>query len=224
MNQIYCSNCGQNIPANSNFCKFCGAAQHGAEARVYHVEAPVAETPQAAIAQNESNGSKTPPETYPLQQLGGDAFLYFFFANISKTILLLGLFVVGAFLMPKLFVLLFIVYLVGILIGTALMYNNFRFEISEKGVEIQRGVIHKTEVSLPYTSIENVNIERTLADRVLGIARISIETAGSPWGTTTNGAQDKKVRAEAYLPGLTLERAKKIHDLLIDGSDGIFGN
>jgi membrane protein YdbS with pleckstrin-like domain len=224
MNQIFCSNCGQNIPANSNFCKYCGAAQHGEDAGAYRVQAPVMESAEAAVAQNKSQGSKTPPEMYPLQQLGVDAFMYFFFANIAKTILLVGLLVAGAFLMPKLFILFFVVYLVSIFIGTALMYNNFQFEINEKGVEIQMGVIHKTEVSVPYDSIENVNIERTITDRMLGIARVSIETAGSPWGTTTNGAQEKQVRAEAYLPGLTFARAKRIHDLLIDGSDGIFGN
>jgi membrane protein YdbS with pleckstrin-like domain len=223
MNQIYCSNCGQLIPGNSNFCTFCGVPQHGPDAGAFRAQAaPVADAEEARA--NSQVGSKTPPEIYQRQTLGSDAIVFFLISNIAKTSILLLLFIVGAILMPKIFIFFLIAYFFGIIIGTLLIYNNFQFEINEKGIEIQTGVIEKSEVSLPFDSIENVNIERTLADRFIGTSRISIETAGSALGNVTNGEEDRQSRAEAYLPGLPKAKAEKIHDLLIDASDGIFGN
>ena len=223
MSQIYCSNCGQLIPNNSNFCKFCGVPQHGPDAAVYHAQAPVAQTPVEAQA---AAANLKPVELFPKQHLGPDSIAYFFFSFLSKTILLLILSVVGAALMPKIFIFVLIGYFVVLFLGVMFAYNNFTFEIDETGLTIQSGVIHKSQVSLPFDQVQNVNIERTLLDRLLGLSKVSIETAGSAMGTTTNGtaAPGGKVKAEAFLPGLHLDTAKKIHDLLIDGSDGVLGD
>ena len=224
MNQIYCSNCGQLIPAESNFCKFCGAAQHGAEAAAYRFNAPQADSAEQARKEYKAEHKGYQPEFYLAQNLGGDAILYFLFSNIAKTILVLGLLIVGLFFMAQLFALLLITYFVLVGIATLLMYNNFIYEINEEGLSVKTGVIHKSSVSVPFDQVQNVNIERTVLDQILGIAKVSIETAGNSNGGSANGVPGTKVKAEAYLPGLSPEKAKKIHDLLIDGSDGIFGN
>lgn len=223
MNQIFCSNCGNLIPNNSNFCKYCGAAQHGLEAKVYHAQAPIANTPQQAATEAKQLKKV---ELFSKQTLGADAIGYFFLNYLAKTILLLVLCIVGAVLLPKIFVFVTIGYLVAILVGALFTYNNFMFEIDETGLTIQSGVIHKSQVSVPFDQVQNVNIERTLADRILGLSKVSIETAGSAMGSTTNGtvASGGKVKAEAFLPGLHLDKAMKIHDLLIDGSDGVLGD
>ncbi|MCA9350901.1 PH domain-containing protein, partial [Candidatus Saccharibacteria bacterium] len=62
-----------------------------------------------------------------------------------------------------------------------------------------------------------VNIERSLVDRMLNLARISIETAGSTVTQPIQVIGGYTARSEAYLPGLTLEQAKQLHDILIDG-------
>ncbi len=225
MNQIYCANCGNLIPINSNFCKICGAPQHGSEAGAYRAEAPLADSPaQAQKEALENKGYK--PDFFENQHLGPDAILHFFFTYIRKTLLALILIIIGAALLQGWFILALPIYLVSILIGTFLTYNNFTFEINSKGLVIKSGVIHRSEVSLPYDQVQNVNIERTLFDRILGLSKLSIETAGSAQGNISNGTTNAggKIKAEAYLPGLHLDIAKKIHDLLIDGSDGIFGN
>jgi len=221
MNQIYCSNCGQLIPGNSNFCKFCGVPQHGPEARAYHALAPEADSAEAAKAAKPLKKV----ELFPRQTLGVDALGYFFLKYLGKTIWLPVLLLVGAIFIPVLFFAL-VAYFVAILIGATLTYNNFFFEVDETGLQIESGVIHKSSVSLPFEQIQNVNIERTLADRVLGLSKLSIETAGAVSGTQTNGGGsiNGKVKAEAFLPGLNLEKAKKLHDLLIDGSDGVLGD
>lgn len=225
MNQIYCSNCGQNIPASSNFCKFCGAPQHGEAAGVYRVQAPMMQSPDEA-RQAATAKPLRKVELFKKQTLGSDAIGYFFISYLGKTILLLLLAIVGIVLQPKIFIFVAIGYFFAILIGALFTYNNFLFEINEQGLTIDSGVIHKSQVSLPFDQVQNVNIERTFSDRVLGIAKVSIETAGNAIGGTTNGGTSPsgKIKAEAYLPGLRLDTAKKIHDLLIDGSDGVLGD
>lgn len=222
MGQIYCSNCGQLISTNSNFCKFCGAAQHGPDAKVYRALANVAISPEAA--RDSAKKNKTRIDLFAKQTLGVDALTYFFLKYILKTsFILLGL-LIGSFFNP-LFAISAIFYFVLIFVGAFLTYNNFTFEIDKSGLKIESGVIHKNHVSLPFEQVQNVNIERSLTDRILGISRLSIETAGAVAGSNYASAQaGNKLRAEAFLPGLKLEKAKKIHDLLIDGSDGILGN
>lgn len=223
MNQIYCSNCGQLIPDNSNFCKFCGVPQHGPEAAVYHAQAPIAHNPKEAKAEA---ANLKPVELFPKQHLGPDSIAYFFFNFLSKTIILLVLCVVGAALLPKIFIFVLIGYFAILFLGVMFTYNNFMFEIDETGLTIQSGVINKSQVSLPFDQVQNVNIERTLMDRLLGLSKVSIETAGSALGNVSNGSASPggKFKAEAVLPGIQLDKAKKIHDLLIDGSDGVLGD
>jgi putative membrane protein len=112
-------------------------------------------------------------------------------------------------------------YFLCIFIVTMLVYNNFTFEVDNDGLKIEQGIIHRLHVSVPFEQIQNVNIERSLSDRLLGLSRISIETAGQA-STPTNGSITKS-RSEAYLPGLHLKEAEIIHDLLIDGADGVMG-
>lgn len=226
MNQIYCSNCGQDIPGNSNFCKFCGAAQHGEAAGAYRVQAPTMQSPEDA--RQAATKSHRKVELFERQHLGPDAVFYFFLSYISKTMLLLGLCLVGLFLLPQIFIFGTLAYLFVIFLGALFTYNNFTFEINESSINIDSGVINKAEVSVNFTEIENVNIERTLMNRILGVAVVSIETAGNSAATGgSNGKQGgglSRLKSEAYLPGLRLDVAKKVHDLLIDGSDGVLGN
>lgn len=191
---------------------------HGADASVYRAQAPAVAPGQTPTPKPTTN-IKT--EYYPRQNLGGEALLYFVISYIGKSILLFGLFLVGIFLMPKLFALAMLIYLVSVFIAAYLEYNNFTFEITDDGVFIRNGVLYKAEVSVPYGEIENVNIERTLLDRFLGLSRVSLETAGSALGNVTNGEFTNKSKAEAVLPGLQHDKARHIHDLIIDATDGV---
>lgn len=216
--KIYCSNCGTLTNANANFCQACGAPLHGPDAAVYHAQAPAV---APGVIPPKTHTTDIANEYYPRQNLGSGALLYFFLNFIGKSVVVLGALTIGAFLMPKLFALLVVAYFVLIFIAAFLEYNNFTFEITEDGLFIYNGVIQRAEVSVPFGEIENVNIERTLMDRLLGLSKVSLETAGSALGNVTNGEFTNKSRAEAVLPGLDHERARHIHDLIIDATDGV---
>ena len=218
MKQIYCSNCGAVSTQNANYCTACGAALHGVEASVYRAQDPAVENPQL-VRHLPKQALHDQTEYIPRQHLPSDAILFFFFNFIGKSSIIFLLVFVGAVLQPMPFAFGLIGYFVVVLLVTLFVYNNFMYEINEDGLKIESGVIHKHSVSLPYEQIQNVNIERTLLDRLLGFSRISIETAGASSAQTT-GTGVLKSKSEAFIPGLHINQAKKVHDLLIDGADG----
>lgn len=210
MTKIYCSNCGTLIEGSSKFCRACGAPQHGLEASVYRAQAPTVE-PGALPSQPTTDQL----EYFPRRNLGFGGFMGFFLSFIAKTFVILVLFVVGIVLAPQYFILATAAYLLLVAVSAMLVYSNFYFEIDEDGLTIESGVIHKSQVTVPFDQVQNVNIERSIIERILGVSSISIETAGSSGGTTGKN----RLRAEAHLPGIDLDMAKKIHDLLIDGAE-----
>lgn len=222
MKQIYCSNCGTLVASTANYCTSCGAATHGSEAGVYRAQDPTIENPHQ-VQPIPKQALRQKIEYIPKQHLPVDATMFFFFSFFGKSIIIFVLVLVGAVLQPMPFAFGLAVYFVLLAVITMFVYNNFLYEINQDGLVIESGVIYKKSVSLPFEQIQNVNIERTIFDRLLGFSRISIETAGSATGQPT-GTGVLKAKSEAYIPGLHLDQAKKVHDLLIDGSDGQMGD
>lgn len=237
MSQIYCSNCGQLIANTSNFCTYCGAPQHGKGASAFRVNEPTINDPlkveQLAhdaqnhithkhhIAQNTNNkvGLQKQNEDHhmPKQNLGTDAILYFIVTYWSKTFLMFVLILIGVFLLPGIFIFAMIAYIFSIIMTALLVHNNYHFEINASGLIVETGILHKHTVSVPFEQVQNVNIERTILDRILGFSRVSIETAGASVAGAVAGTKPK---AEAYIPAVHLQKAKLIHDILLDGADG----
>ena len=60
-----------------------------------------------------------------------------------------------------------------------LTYVNFTYELTGHEVIIREGVLTRKRTVIPYTRIQNINTERTLLERMLGLATIKIETAGA---------------------------------------------
>lgn len=223
--KIYCSNCGRLIPENSNFCRYCGAAQHGPEALVYRAEAPTVNNSPAAFVLTQA---QKPPKSkkhekfheghrvLKNQKLAKTAPLVFFLTYVVKTIIIVLLLAVGLVLDSIIFGIILAGYLALLYIIALAVYDSFRFTIDEDGFHKTYGIIHKQDVTIPYAQVENVNITRSFIDMIFGLARINIETAGSATMTPRNIIGGSKSNAEAHLPGVTLKQAKKIHDVLID--------
>jgi putative membrane protein len=80
-------------------------------------------------------------------------------------------------------------YLILALIGLLLLvpsivlnYIFFNFQITPKELVIRSGIIAKRQRSIPLEKIQNVNINQNFIQRILGLVKISIETAGD-WQT-----------------------------------------
>jgi membrane protein YdbS with pleckstrin-like domain len=217
MSQAYCSNCGQLISIHSNFCNYCGAAQHGTDAGNYRANSPV-------LAANElpKKPEISAKDTIARSKLSPSVIVLFFFNYLRVTFLLFVLLVVGIVMQPLLFSLVTLLAVI-VLLGIALWaYSNFWYEVTEDGLFIKFGIINQKTISVPFDQVQNVNIERSLVDRMFGLARISIETAGSAVTQPMQVIGGYTAKSEAYIPGLTLADAKTLHDILLDGTiDGV---
>ncbi len=58
-------------------------------------------------------------------------------------------------------------------------YLRFRYALTPRELLIESGVLTHRRRSIPIDRIQNIQIERTLLARLLGLARVRIETAGS---------------------------------------------
>jgi membrane protein YdbS with pleckstrin-like domain len=109
-------------------------------------------------------------------------------------------------LIPVGFTVLTVFFVVIIFIWSRLYYNSYKFEISKKGLKIEKGVIWKHYITIPYDRIQNVDILRGAFDRLLGLSDLQVQTAGYSGAVLTEG------RLQGLLPG----DAEKLRDELVD--------
>ncbi|VVB98674.1 Bacterial PH domain protein [uncultured archaeon] len=72
-----------------------------------------------------------------------------------------------------------------------LVHNSFTYEVGESEIIIREGVITRKTTVIPYSKIQDITSERTFIERMLGIATIEIETAGS-----------SRIASEIKVPGI----------------------
>ncbi len=59
-----------------------------------------------------------------------------------------------------------------------LYWRNYRYEITEDTFDIRSGVFQKRKREIPIHRIQNVDITRNIVIRLLGLAKVNLETAG----------------------------------------------
>lgn len=216
VDKIYCANCGELAAENSNYCWKCGAPLHGSEAAVYRAQGPVLDpptqpSPEALKTQADPAVIK---KTVPRSHLDPAVIWLFFLNYIGKTFLLVPPLAIGAYFQPIIGVGFAFYLLINYLIAV-LVYNHFYFSIEEDKLLIEYGIIHKRHVTVPFRQVQNVNIISTLIDRILGIARLEVESAGSSQTYKREIVGGTRSKAEGFLPGLSMKRAREYHDLIL---------
>ncbi len=89
----------------------------------------------------------------------------------------------------------------GILYGAValpaivLQYLRFSYRITPKQIVIQKGVFRRQNRSIPIERIQNIQIERNLVARLIGLAKVTIETAGS---SSTEGSLEYVGLSDAH--------------------------
>jgi putative membrane protein len=124
-----------------------------------------------------------------LQQIGAIAVIVAFSGSLSVQ--------AGGLRGAALWAVLLTVGLIGIGGWQYLVWKKYSYDLNVERVNIVHGVIQKHERGIPMHRIQNVDITRNLAHRVLGIAQVNFETAG---GQNT----------EASLKFVTYDQAKEI--------------
>lgn len=58
-----------------------------------------------------------------------------------------------------------------------LTYHFYTFTLEEFDLRLKRGILHLETVSIPYRQIQDVNINRSLFYRILGVSKVIIDSA-----------------------------------------------
>ncbi len=104
-------------------------------------------------------------------------------------------------------------FLVLCFVWAKLTYHFYRYELLDAGFRKEYGVIYKKYTTIPYDRIQNVDIDRGILDRILGLSSLNIQTAGASATVSRYGVMGGG--AEGRLPGLSREVAEQLRDELI---------
>jgi len=99
-----------------------------------------------------------------------------------------------------------------------LTYRFWRYELTEDSLKIEKGIIWKKYIAIPYDRVQNVDIYRGPADRILGLSDLHVQTAGYS-GTSLRRAKTG-ISSEGRLPGLAPEIAEQLRNRLIKRAKG----
>ena len=94
-----------------------------------------------------------------------------------------------------------------------LRYRFFRYQLGERNLETWSGVIFKRHNTVPYEKIQNIDVTRPLICRMLGLSIVVVQTAGYGMGG-----------AEAVIPGLSVEKASQVRELLLNNKQQLKNN
>ena len=93
---------------------------------------------------------------------------------------------------------------------TVYRYRAWRFEMKEDHLYLEHGVFRKVYSMVPYVRIQHVDTQRDVLDRLFGLSKIVVYTAGS------RGAD---VTLPGLLPGDADDIQRKLRDVAIESED-----
>jgi len=103
-----------------------------------------------------------------------------------------------------LFLLVFIILLLSAYVFARLTYYFYRYSLDQNEIKIEKGIIWRKNISIPYKNIQNVDIYRGIMCRLLGLSDLQIQTSGY-------GAVGKEQSgSEGRLPGILKLEAEKL--------------
>ena len=88
------------------------------------------------------------------------------FSEISNTKLLYISLIIG-------------IILLFLLIRSILIYKNFQFKITNNHFILKQGILKKSNTSIPFDNIQNINFKQNIIQQIINVYEVSIETAGS---------------------------------------------
>ena len=89
------------------------------------------------------------------------------------------------------------VVLLLLLLRAFLLYKNFQFKIADNHFVLKQGILKKTNTSISFDRIQNINFKQNLIQQFIKVYEVSIETAGS-------------IKTEIAIKALPYERAQEL--------------
>jgi membrane protein YdbS with pleckstrin-like domain len=142
---------------------------------------------------------------------------YWLTTNLLGSVLFLGIFLFPLMIIAwfiagmEIFVVLLLVLAIMITAISAIVlilinkiYDNITFLVRDEAITINRGILYKHSLTLPFNRVQNVNILRGPLERRFGIATIFIQTAGGYLlGGRLQGISDPELLRDIILKRVT---------------------
>ncbi|MFA5050395.1 MAG: PH domain-containing protein [Candidatus Micrarchaeia archaeon] len=91
------------------------------------------------------------------------------------------------------------------LIFVILRYKHYTYYFTSSGIVIKYGIIRLDRHVIPYSGIQNINITKSVTDRIFGIGCLKIETASND-----------VLSQEYLLPGLNTAQYRKVVEYIME--------
>ena len=91
--------------------------------------------------------------------------------------------------------------LIYILIRSILLYLNYKFKVKDNNFILKHGILKKTNVSIPFSKIQNVKFKQNFIQQLINVTEVEIETAGAK-------------TVEVSIKALTREQAEALKEVL----------
>jgi len=88
-----------------------------------------------------------------------------------------------------------------------LRFRHTSYRVDARGIRIRRGVVWRSEISVPRSRVQHTDVSRGPVERGFGLASLTIHTAGTEHATVS-------------LSGLAVDTANAIRNFLIEGGAG----
>lgn len=100
------------------------------------------------------------------------------------------------------------VFLLMFLLGRAyLVYKNFLFKIEDEHFILKQGILKKTNTSIPFERIQNVNFKQNIFQQIINVFEVSLETAGSS-------------KTEISIKAVSLQKAEALKKIITERAKG----
>ncbi|PJE63898.1 hypothetical protein COU89_00815 [Candidatus Roizmanbacteria bacterium CG10_big_fil_rev_8_21_14_0_10_45_7] len=76
-------------------------------------------------------------------------------------------------------------------------YKNYRYQLTNSGIEIEKGIVWKKQITIPYERVQNIDILRGPIARAFNVANVYIQTAGISGVALTEGVIPSVLPEEA---------------------------
>jgi len=110
----------------------------------------------------------------------------------------------GNTVFTSLIILAFCIVLVWSLIYQWLYFRSYHYASDDQNILIRKGVIGKTEITLPYSRITDMYVDQDILDRIFGLCDLHFSTA-----TTSSSV-------EAHIDGLNSKDCESLKNIILE--------
>jgi len=134
----------------------------------------------------------------------------FFLQYVPTKYIIIALYVFLGYLMVLVLLTVF-----GVFLGW-LEYSRYEITLTDKSLKMQRGLISVEQVGIPYRYVQDIKIERSLLDQIIGVSEIMITIAGSEQQEIHPGEGSGGNIHRVILPAVERKIAQQIQEIVLN--------